>query len=83
MNLLIWILFGITIGIISNLLDPKPKEGGIFGAIMLGVLGGILGGFLSNLVLGLGLGGFDFISLFVALIGSLTLLTLRSVMKKF
>lgn len=82
MNLLIWILFGITIGIISNLLDPKPQEGGIFGAVILGILGGVLGGFLSNLVLGLDLQGFDFISLFIALFGSLTLLTLRSLIKR-
>ena len=74
MSFLTWILFGIIIGIVANMIDPRPNEGGLFGAIILGVLGSLLGGILANLILGAGISGFDFTSLSVAVIGALFLL---------
>lgn len=83
MNFLTWILFGVIVGIIANMVDPRPQEGGIIGSIILGVLGSLLGGFISNLIFGVGISGFDLQSLFIAIVGALILLfagrTLRRV----
>lgn len=76
MSFLAWIIFGLIIGIIANLIDPHPDRGGIVGAIVLGIAGAVIGGFLGNLVFGIGITGFNFPSLSVAVLGSLFLLFL-------
>lgn len=82
MNLLTWIIFGLIVGIIANLLDPEPEKGGLIGAIMLGVLGAILGGFLSSLVFGVGISGFNITSLLISTAGALLLLILSRAIRK-
>lgn len=74
MNVLGWIIFGMIIGVIANIIDPHPSEGGWLGAAVLGVLGAILGGMLGNLVFGINLTGFNFSSFAIAILGSLLLL---------
>lgn len=74
MGIVFWITFGLTTGIIANLIDPYPERGGFMGAVVLGILGAILGGFLGNLIFGIGITGFNFPSFAVAVLGSLTLL---------
>ena len=76
MNILSWIVFGLVVGIIANLLDPQPAQGGISGAVLLGVLGAVLGGFLGDLVFGIGVTGFNLSSFIAAIGGSLILLAL-------
>lgn len=74
MNLIFWIVFGLIVGVIANLIDPEPAEGGWLGAMILGILGAMLGGFLGNMVFGIGISGFNFPSLAVAVLGALFLL---------
>lgn len=74
MNILAWIIFGMIVGVIANLIDPKPSEGGLLGAIVLGILGGVVGGFLGNIVFGIGITGFNFPSFALSVLGSLLLL---------
>ncbi len=76
MNLLAWVAFGVISGVIANLIDPEPNQGGIMGAVILGILGSLLGGFLANLVFGVAITGFNFSSFVVAVGGSLLLLFL-------
>ena len=76
MNILAWIVFGLIVGIIANLIDPSARaaRGGLMGAIILGILGALLGGFLGDLVFGTPVTGFNFSSLIIAAVGSLILL---------
>lgn len=75
MNLLSWILFGGVVGIAANMLDPRPSQGGIIGAIILGVAGAFLGGVVANIVIGTtATATFSFTTFAVALLGSLLLL---------
>lgn len=74
MDILTWVVFGLIVGIIANIIDPRPMSGGLIGAIILGILGAMLGGFLGNLLFGVGVSGFNFTSLIVAVLGSLLLL---------
>ena len=74
MNFISWILFGLIVGIVANAIDPADSEGGVLGAILLGVAGALVGGFLANLLFGINVSGFDITSFVVAVAGSLVVL---------
>ena len=74
MSILTWIVFGLVVGAVANLLDPRPSEGGLLGAAVLGIVGAMVGGFLGSLLFGTGVSGLNFPSLAVAVLGSLLLL---------
>lgn len=74
MNIISWIVFGLVVGIIANLIDPYPSKGGMLGSIILGILGAILGGILGNIIFGIGITGFNLPSLALAVLGSLLLM---------
>ena len=74
MNILSWILFGLIVGIVANALDPAEEQGGLLGAILLGIAGALIGGFLANLLFGIGVTGFDISSFIIAVAGSLVVL---------
>ncbi|MCL5784865.1 MAG: GlsB/YeaQ/YmgE family stress response membrane protein [Patescibacteria group bacterium] len=74
MNIPLWIIFGLIIGVIANLIDPYPSRGGVLGSVILAILGAILGGILGNLVFGIGISGFNFPSIAVAALGALFLM---------
>lgn len=74
MNLILWIIFGLIVGIVANIIDPYPSKGGMLGSIILGILGAILGGILGNMVFGIGITGFNFPSIAVAILGALLLM---------
>lgn len=74
MSLLLWIIFGLVIGVIAYVIDPRSDRGGILGSMILGILGSVLGGFLGNIILGINISGFNFPSLAIAVLGSLSLL---------
>lgn len=74
MNILAWVFFGLLVGVIANILDPRPSSGGMLGAIVLGIIGALVGGFLSSLLFGVGITGFNFTSFAVAILGSLLVL---------
>jgi uncharacterized membrane protein YeaQ/YmgE (transglycosylase-associated protein family) len=50
MDILLWILFGLVVGIVAKLLMPGPDPGGIFLTIVLGVGGALLGGWLGRVM---------------------------------
>lgn len=74
MNIFAWVIFGLVAGVIANILDPRPAQGGVLGAIVLGVAGALIGGFIANLFFGLEITGFNISSFVIAVLGSLVLL---------
>lgn len=80
MDILTWVVFGLIVGIVANIIDPRPSSGGILGAIVLGVVGALIGGFLGNLLFGVGVTGFNISSFIIAVLGSLLLLFIARVM---
>lgn len=76
MNLLYWILFGFIAGVVAQVIDPAPNNGGFLGSIVLGILGSLVGGFLGNVIFGIGITGFDITSMLLAVLGSLLILSL-------
>lgn len=80
MDILTWVVFGLIVGIVANIIDPRPSSGGILGAIVLGVVGALIGGFLGNLLFGVGVTGFNISSFIIAVLGSLLLLFIARVL---
>ncbi len=76
MTIMSWIIFGLITGVIANFVDPQESQGGMAGAIVLGILGAFLGSLLGNLILGTQVTGFNLSSFAIAVVGSLFLLGL-------
>ena len=76
MGIIAWIVFGLITGVIANYIDPRPSQGGLISAVVLGIIGAMVGGFLGSMLFGIGISGFDFSSFLLAVGGSLLLLFL-------
>jgi len=74
LGILAYIVFGLIVGVIANLIDPQPARGGILAAIVLGIVGALVGGWLGSTIFGVGVTGFNLSSFIVAIIGSLIVL---------
>ncbi|HUG35785.1 MAG TPA: GlsB/YeaQ/YmgE family stress response membrane protein [Candidatus Limnocylindrales bacterium] len=74
MGLIIWIVFGLVVGIVAKFLMPGRDPGGIFVTIILGIVGAVLGGFMGR---ALGLYQADEpAGFFMAVLGAIVLLVL-------
>ncbi|MBI2315407.1 GlsB/YeaQ/YmgE family stress response membrane protein [Candidatus Daviesbacteria bacterium] len=82
MNIIFWIIFGLIVGTLANIIDPSTSRGGILGSIILGILGAILGGILGNIVFGIGVTGFNLPSIAVATLGALLLLFIERAFRR-
>jgi len=75
MSILLWILFGLVVGVVAKLLTPGREPGGFIVTILLGIAGALVGGFLGR-VLGLypsyqSTGGF-----FISILGAVIILAI-------
>ena len=50
MYILLWILFGLVVGIIAKLLMPGRDPGGFIVTTLLGIAGALVGGFVGRLI---------------------------------
>jgi uncharacterized membrane protein YeaQ/YmgE (transglycosylase-associated protein family) len=50
MAVLVWIMFGLIVGILAKLLMPGRDPGGIVVTILLGIAGALVAGFLGRLM---------------------------------
>lgn len=50
MSVLLWILFGLVVGVIAKLLTPGRDPGGFVVTMLLGVAGALLGGFVGRVI---------------------------------
>lgn len=76
MGLISWIVFGLIAGAIAKFLMPGRDPGGCIITIIVGVVGAVLGGWIATLLGFGGISGFDWRSLFIAILGALLLLFL-------
>lgn len=72
MGILSWIVVGLIAGWLAGVI-MKGSGYGLVGDMVLGILGAVVGGFLASALFGVQdpLTGFNFYTLFVALIGSI------------
>jgi uncharacterized membrane protein YeaQ/YmgE (transglycosylase-associated protein family) len=50
MDILLWIVFGLVVGIVAKLIMPGRDPGGIIITIVLGVVGALLGGWVGRVL---------------------------------
>ena len=48
MDILLWIVFGLVVGIVAKLIMPGRDPGGIIVTIVLGIVGALLGGWVGR-----------------------------------
>lgn len=72
--MLMWILFGLVVGVVAKLLMPGRDPGGFIITILLGIAGALLGGWLGR-AMGL-YGPGEGAGFLMALLGSIILLVL-------
>ncbi len=74
MEILVWILFGLVVGVVAKLVMPGRDPGGIIVTIVLGVVGALLGGWIGQ-----ALGVYrenEAVGFFMAVLGAIVLLGL-------
>lgn len=75
MGILLWIVFGLIVGVAAKWIMPGTDPGGMIVTIALGIVGAVVGGMIGAAVGFGGVSGFDIRSLLVAVGGALLLLT--------
>ena len=82
MGILSWILMGLIVGVIAQLVMPGPDPGGIFLTILLGIGGAFVGGYVGSF-LGLGsVTGLNPGSLLLSVGGAVLILILHRTIRK-
>jgi len=74
MGIIIWIVFGALVGWVASLM--MGGGGGLLWDILVGIVGAVIGGFLMSLIGQSGIGGFNFYSFLVALLGACVLIAI-------
>jgi uncharacterized membrane protein YeaQ/YmgE (transglycosylase-associated protein family) len=82
MSIIGWIILGGLAGWIASIITGHNASMGIMANIFVGIIGAFVGGFLFSLLGGSDVTGFNLWSLFVAVVGSVILLGLVSMIKK-
>lgn len=82
MGIISFLIFGLIVGIIANLIDPQPARGGALGAIVLGIVGALVGGWLGSMFFNTTVSGFNLSSFVVAVIGSLLVLVVGRMLSR-
>jgi uncharacterized membrane protein YeaQ/YmgE (transglycosylase-associated protein family) len=82
MGILSWIILGLVAGALAKWIMPGKDPGGILVTMLIGIVGAVVGGLIS-VPLGFGrVGGLDFRSLIIAVVGALILLAVYRFIKK-
>jgi uncharacterized membrane protein YeaQ/YmgE (transglycosylase-associated protein family) len=76
MSVLAWIVLGLISGFIASKIVNKSGEGAILD-ILLGIVGAVVGGFVFNALGATGVDGFNIWSMFVAVLGAMTVLAVK------
>lgn len=74
MGIITWIILGALAGWIASMVAGTNAQMGAVANIIVGIIGAVVGGFLFSLTGSAGVTGFNFWSLFVAIVGAVVLL---------
>jgi uncharacterized membrane protein YeaQ/YmgE (transglycosylase-associated protein family) len=79
MDILLWIVFGLVVGIVARLIMPGRDPGGVIVTIVLGIVGALMGGWLGR-VMGLYREG-EPVGFLMAVLGAVILLALYRLLR--
>lgn len=71
MGIISWALFGLLAGAIARWIYPGKQGYGILTTMGIGIAGGLLGGWAGSVFFDVGVRGFDWRSLLVAVLGAM------------
>lgn len=74
MSIILWIVLGALAGWIGSMIMGTDAQQGALMNIVVGIVGAVAGGFIMSLFGASGVSGFNFYSLFVAILGAVVLL---------
>jgi uncharacterized membrane protein YeaQ/YmgE (transglycosylase-associated protein family) len=74
MGIIVWIVFGLLVGIVAKVLTPGRDPGGFIVTVLLGIAGALVGGFIGRTAGWYGEG--DPVGFAMAVVGSIVLLVL-------
>jgi uncharacterized membrane protein YeaQ/YmgE (transglycosylase-associated protein family) len=74
MGIILWIVLGGVAGWVASMIMNTDDRQGIIFNIVVGIIGASLGGFILNFFGQIGVSGFNFYSLLVAILGAVALL---------
>jgi len=74
MDILIWIIFGALVGWVASMV--MGSGGGLVWDIVVGIVGAVIGGWIMSMFGASGVGGFNFYSFVVALLGACVLIAI-------
>jgi uncharacterized membrane protein YeaQ/YmgE (transglycosylase-associated protein family) len=74
MNIIVWIIFGALAGWIASIIMKKNRKMGAIANVLVGIAGAFIGGYIMDFFGAEGVTGFNFYSLFVAILGAVVLL---------
>lgn len=75
-----WIVIGIVAGWLAE--QVMGRNHGLLTNLIVGVVGALLGGFIAGSLLGIPVGGFNFVTFIVAFLGACLLLFLVGLVKR-
>ena len=79
-GIIAWIIIGIVAGWLAE--QVMGRNHGLLTNLIVGVVGALLGGFIAGNLLGIGVGGFNLVTLLVAFLGACLLLFLVGLVKR-
>jgi uncharacterized membrane protein YeaQ/YmgE (transglycosylase-associated protein family) len=81
MGVILWLVFGALSGWLATVLIGEDSRYGWVGNIVIGIVGALLGGWVSQALGGPVVGGFNFVSLLIAVAGSVLLLLIVNALR--
>jgi uncharacterized membrane protein YeaQ/YmgE (transglycosylase-associated protein family) len=88
MSILVWIVFGLVVGLIARAIFPGRQSMGVITTMLLGIAGSLLGGVIGNMLVGVdpmnGANRFDLTGAgFIgSLLGALAILAIIGMIKR-
>ena len=82
MGILSWAIFGLIAGALAKWIYPGRQGRSLFSTMLVGIAGGLLGGWAGSAFFGVGVSGFDWRSILVAVLGSMFVIWLIERIRK-
>lgn len=73
MNLILFALFGLVVGLLINTIDSGSVRGGAIGTTLFGIAGSIVGGLVSTMIFGVSIMGFSVEGILTGVLGGVLL----------
>ena len=80
-NFIVWIVFGALAGWIASMITKTNEQQGAIGNILTGIVGAFIGGFIVRTLTGNDVEGFNLVSLLVAIVGAVILISLLKMIR--